>query len=126
MQSKSLKQAVEFLGKKVFIKVDRPIGSRHPRHGFVYEANYGFVPGVKAPDGEDLDAYFLGTDKPLKEVSGICVAIVHRKNDDDDKLIILSEGATLTKSEIIEAIHFQEQWFETEILFENDITSFLQ
>jgi len=56
-----------FLGKSVKIKIDRSVGSKHPKHGFVYEVNYGFVPGTKAPDGEEIDAYLLGVDKPVDE-----------------------------------------------------------
>ena len=34
-----------FLGQKVNVIIDRPLGSKHPKHGFVYEANYGFIEG---------------------------------------------------------------------------------
>lgn len=57
--SESLKIAKKFLGKEVAAVIDRPLGSKHPEHGFVYEANYGYVPGTKVPDGGELDAYFL-------------------------------------------------------------------
>ena len=26
----------EYLGKEVFIKIDRPLGSRHPTHDLIY------------------------------------------------------------------------------------------
>ena len=32
----------EYLGKKVAIKIDRPFGSKHPKHGFIYPVNYGY------------------------------------------------------------------------------------
>ena len=45
---KYLKQSKEYLGKMVKVVVDRPLGSKpikeHP--DFVYELNYGFVPGT--------------------------------------------------------------------------------
>jgi inorganic pyrophosphatase len=50
--SKSLLMAKEYLGKEVQLSIDRPLGTKHPKHGFVYEVNYGFVPNTKAPDGE--------------------------------------------------------------------------
>jgi inorganic pyrophosphatase len=81
-----------FLGKTVTVRMDRPMGSRHPRHGFLYPVNYGYVPGVLGEDGEELDAYVLGVFEPLSEFTGRCVAIIHRTNDRDDKLVIAPEG----------------------------------
>lgn len=114
--SKSLELAKELLGTKVKIIMDRPLGSKHPKHGFEYEVNYGYVEGILAPDGEELDAYFLGIDTPLQSGEGICVAIAHRKDNDDDKLIVLPEGVSMSDEEIMSVISFQEQWFDTEIL----------
>ena len=28
--------AVDYLGKEVILKIDRPLGSRHPQYGFIY------------------------------------------------------------------------------------------
>ena len=101
-----------FLGKEIKVIMDRPLGSKHPKHGFVYEANYGYIPNTKSPDGEELDAYYLGVSKPLKKAKGICIAIIHRTNDDDDKLVVVPEGTKLTNEEIEKDTKFQEQWFE--------------
>ena len=49
--NRSLELARTFLGRVVVVVMDRPLGSRHPRHGFLYEVNYGYVPGTLAPDG---------------------------------------------------------------------------
>lgn len=114
--SKSLELAKTFLGKKVEVTMDRPLGSKHPEHGFLYEVNYGFIKGVKAPDGDDLDAYFLGTSEPKEKGEGVCIAIVHRKDDDDDKLIVVPEGVELTNEQIKSLVYFQEKNFNTEIL----------
>lgn len=112
----SFELAKELLGKKVEVTMDRPLGSRHPKHNFVYEVNYGYIAGIKAPDGEDLDAYFLGVDEPLQSSEGICIAIAHRRDNDDDKLIVVPEGVSLSNEDIMSAILFQEQWFDTEII----------
>ena len=114
--SQSLQLAKKFLGKEVEVTMDRPLGFKHPKHGFVYEVNYGFIEGIKAPDGEDLDAYFLGVKEPLQKAKGICIAIAHRKDDDDDKLIVVTKGIEMTNEKIMSAIHFQEKWFNTEIV----------
>ncbi|MDD2935344.1 MAG: inorganic pyrophosphatase [Candidatus Pacebacteria bacterium] len=114
--SKSLQLAKQLLGKEVEVTIDRPLGSKHPKHDFLYEANYGFIEGIKAPDGEDLDAYFLGAKEPLQKAKGICIAVAHRKDNDDDKLIVVPKGIEMTNEKIMSAIHFQEQWFDTEII----------
>jgi len=105
-----------YLKQTITIKIDRPLHSKHPKHGFIYEANYGFVPGTKAPDGEELDAYVLGVNEPVKEYTGRCIAIIHRINDDDDKLIVVPDGIEFSDEEIQKATHFQEQFFKSEII----------
>lgn len=101
-----------YLGKKLNIIIDRPIGSKHPKHGFDYPVNYGYVPGTKMPDGEELDVYYLGIDKPIKKAKGICIAVIHRTNDDDDKLIVVPSGTNLTDEEIEKSVEFQEKWYK--------------
>ncbi len=105
-----------YLGKIVEVTIDRPLGTKHPKHGFTYLVNYGFVPNTVSGDGEELDVYVLGVDKPLKTFKGVCIAIVHRTNDNDDKLIVVPEGVKLSNEEIETQIKFQEQWFEHELL----------
>jgi inorganic pyrophosphatase len=116
MDSETLKLGRALLGKEVEVTMDRPMGSRHPKHDFVYEANYGYIAGIKAPDGEDLDAYYLGVKEPLAKAKGTCIAIVHRKNNDDDKLIVVPNGMQFTDTEIMEQVFFQEKWFESVIV----------
>jgi len=40
--SKSLELAKEYLGREVEVTIDRQLGSKHPKHSFVYEANYDY------------------------------------------------------------------------------------
>ena len=82
----------EYLGKILNIEIDREFGSKHPKHGFIYPVNYGFIPNTISGDGEELDCYLLGVFEPVKTYKGKCIAIVHRTNDDDDKLIIVPEN----------------------------------
>ncbi len=81
----------QFFGKTLNITIDRPLGSRHPKHGFFYPVNYGFVPDTLSGDGEETDAYVLGVFDPVEVFTGKCIAVIHRTNDDDDKLIIVPE-----------------------------------
>ena len=105
------------LGKIVKVKVDRPIGSHHPKYDdMVYPINYGYVEGVIAPDGEEQDAYILGIDEPIEEYTGKIIAIVHRIDDIEDKWVVAPEDASYTKEEIIKQIEFQEQFFKYEII----------
>ena len=87
MESISFSLAKPYLGKEVEVIIDRPLGSKHPKHDFVYQVNYGYIPNTKAPDGGELDAYVLGVERPIESFTGKCVAIIHRLNDDDDKLL---------------------------------------
>lgn len=107
---------IEYLNKVLEIKVDRPMGSKHTKHGFIYPVNYGYVPNTISGDGEELDAYVLGVYEPLDTFTGKCIAIIHRTNDNDDKLIIVPENKIFTNDEINVLTDFQEQYFENIIL----------
>ena len=96
--------------------MDRPMGSKHPKHGFIYPVNYGFIPNTKAPDGEELDAYVLGIFEPKEEFTGICIAIIHRTNDDDDKLIVVPKNKQYSDEQIRALTEFQESFFKSEII----------
>ncbi len=101
----------------VKVIVDRPKGSVHPKYkNIFYEVNYGFIPNVFAPDGEEQDAYIIGVGEPLKEFTGKVIAIIHRLNDIEDKCVVALEDMSFTKEEIWEAVKFQEQYFEIEII----------
>lgn len=105
-----------YLNQIVHILIDRPLGSLHPERGFRYEINYGFVPGTVSGDGEEIDAYVIGVEDSLKEFEGRCVAIVHRRDDDDDKLILVPKGKEdISDEEIVRATHFQGWAYEIEI-----------
>lgn len=105
-----------YLNKVLKVKIDRPLGSLHPNHGFKYDANYGYIPGTKNADGEEIDAYVLGVDQPLDEFEGKCVAVVHRTNDDDDKLVVVPKDAeNITDEEIRKQTDFQEKYFQSVI-----------
>jgi inorganic pyrophosphatase len=106
----------KFLTKEVEVVIDRPLGSKHPEHGFVYPINYGYVPHEIAPDGEPLDAYVLGEFEPLDRFVGHCIAVIRRFDDDDDKLIVVGQGKQYTDDQIIALTEFQERWFSSEII----------
>ena len=106
----------KFLGKIIQVKIDRPLGSKHPKWGFIYPVNYGFVPNTISGDGEELDCYILGTFEPLENFCGKCIAIIHRLNDNDDKLVIVPKDRNFSDDEIRALTEFQERFFESEIV----------
>ena len=107
-----------YLYELVWVKIDRPLGSKHPKHGFEYPVNYGFLPYTVSGDGEELDAYVLAVDEPLKEYVGRCIGGIHRTDDDDDKLIVVPEALDLADEDIEKETAFQEKWFKHILLRE--------
>ena len=86
---------------KVIVDRPLPIYLPHPKHDdIIYPINYGYVEGIIVGDGEGEDAYILGVDKPVKEFEGKVIAIIHRKDDEEDKWVVAPEGTTFTKDEI--------------------------
>ncbi len=105
-----------YLGKTVDIRIDRPIGSSHPKHPeLIYPINYGYISGVLGGDGEELDVYLLGVDKPVTEYNAKIIGIAHRENDIEDKLIAAPADMVFRQNEIAEIINFQEQYYKTTI-----------
>lgn len=106
-----------YLGKNVTIKIDRPIGYVHKKKDYTltYPVNYGYIPGILGGDGEELDVYLLGVDTQVSEFTGKIIGIIHRHNDVEDKLVMAPDGVIFTQNEIAEQVHFQEQYYKTEI-----------
>jgi len=107
-----------FIGQMVEIHVDRPMGSRHPKVGFIFPVNYGYVPGVPAPDGDDRDAYVLGVFEPVGAFTGLCIAVIHREDDDDDKLVVVPDGVEYSDEQILALTEFLERFFESSVVRE--------
>jgi inorganic pyrophosphatase len=104
----------DWLGVEVDVVVDRPLGSSHPSgSGMVYPINYGFVPDTTAPDGDELDAYVLGPTEPLERCKGQVVAIVRRRDDAEDKLVVRVGDVPVTQAAVEAQTSFQERWFDS-------------
>ena len=108
--------AKDYLNKIVEVKMDRPLGTKHPKHGFMYMLNYGFIPNTVSGDGEELDAYVVGVFEPLEQFKGKVIAVIHRVNDDDDKLVVAPENIQYTDEQIKALTEFQEKFFESVII----------
>lgn len=101
-----------YIGKKVSVTIDRKLGSKHPKWGFIYLNNYGYIPNTISGDGEELDAYILGVFEPVDTFEGICIAVLHRLDEDDDKLIIVPAGKNYTDEQINCLTEYQERFFK--------------
>lgn len=110
-----IEQNVDYINKTVYAKIDRPLGCRPKKEypDFVYKLNYGYIPNTISGDGEELDCYILGVNKPIKEFTGKCIAIIHRINEDDDKLILVPNNVNLTEFEIKESVYFSEKFYKS-------------
>ena len=115
---------IDYLDKILEVKIDRSLGSKHPKHGFIYPVNYGYIPNTISGDGEELDCYVLGIYEPLETFKGKCIAIIHRLNDNDDKLIIVPENKSFSNKEIKALTNFQEQYFKSEIIRSSNYLEF--
>lgn len=57
--------------------IDRPLDSYHPKHEDIYySVNYGYVPDIIAPDGEEQDVYVIDINEPIKDFIGEVVSII--------------------------------------------------
>lgn len=106
----------DYIGKIVKVKIDRSLGSKHPKFDMIYTVNYGYVPNTISGDGEELDCYVLGVFEPIKEFEGKCIAVIKRKDEDDDKLIIVPKDKSYSNEQIEALTEFQERYFKSKII----------
>ncbi|WP_442896640.1 inorganic diphosphatase [Enterococcus sp.] len=101
----------------ITVTIDRPIGFIDS-FGNQYPINYGFIAGVLGGDGEEQDAYIITrtVDSPLKTFEGVLLAIIKRKDDNEDKWVVSTTKERYSISEIAEKVHFIEQYFDSEII----------
>jgi len=116
MQRDRSQYSRNYIGQIVKVTIDRPLGTKHPRYDLVYAVNYGFVPHTLAPDGEEIDVYVLGVLEPIESFEGRCIAVIHRMDDDDDKLVVVSDGCSYSDEQIQSLTNFQERFFDSEII----------
>lgn len=109
---------IEYIGKVIVVVMDRMMGAKHsekyPKH--IYPLNYGYIPNTVSGDGDELDAYVVGVFEPVEEFTGEVIAIIHRTNNDDDKLVVAPQGKNYTDDQIKALTEFQERYFESIII----------
>lgn len=106
----------KYLGEKVNVIMDRPLGSNHPKYNYVYTLNYGYIPNTLSGDGEEIDAYVIGEFEPLESFTGYVVALIKRENDIEDKLVVCKDLNKYNKDQIYSLVEFQERFFKSRII----------
>ncbi|GKX28322.1 inorganic pyrophosphatase [Vallitalea longa] len=113
LRDKIIKQ---YLGEKVKVNMDRPLGSRHPKCEMIYPINYGYVPNTVSGDGMEIDAYVIGEFEPVNAYEGYVIAVIKRLNDKEDKLVVCKQLDKYNKYQIEALVEFQERFFQSEII----------
>ena len=109
------KQIKSIIHKVVTVYVDRPMGCVHKN--IVYKLNYGYIKDIIAPDYEYQDAYIIDINEPIKtSCVGKVIAIIHRKDDIEDKLVVAANNKDYSIEQIKELTNFQEQFFDSEVI----------
>ena len=93
-----------------------PFDSKNTKHWFVYSVNYGYIANTVSGDREELDCYVLGVFEPVEQFSGKCIAVIHRTDDDDDKLVVVPDGKEYSDEAIDALTEFQERFFKHTII----------
>ena len=109
-------KTVKITKQEVEIVIDEALKTKHPKHDFIYTVNYAYVLNVISGDVEELDAYLLGVFDPVESYKGKCIAVIHRTNDDDDKIIVVPNGVNYTDEQIRALTEFQERFFDSIII----------
>lgn len=111
------KKLESMIGHTIKVYVDRPIGSHHPKYNdIIYPINYGYIKEIIADDKKYQDVYILGEDKALDCVEGKIYAIIERENDNEDKLIVVTNNKEYSNEEIRKLVDFQEKYFKYKII----------
>ena len=58
-------EAKDYLGKTVDVEMDRPLGTRHPKHGFMYMINYGLLLMISQNQSQSRETCFCFTSQVL-------------------------------------------------------------
>ena len=109
----------DWLNQQVHVTVELPYGSYHPLYpDEEVTANKGYV-DEKMEEGEVLPAYVVGINEPLDSFTGTVIGVVYRRGTDGYSLIVAKDTA-VSKEDVIRSIAFEEQYFDTQILWADE------
>ena len=108
----------EWLGKTVTVIIDHTYGSFHPHIAdLTYPVNTGYVEELFQKNGEFQDAYVIGPKEPLDTFKGVVSGIIYHKDDHRSYFIVTRVTENIDENEIIQAVGFEQQFYETRILW---------
>ena len=58
----------------------------------------------------------LGVFELLEHFVGRCIAVIHRLDDDDDKLVLVPDGGQYTDDQVLALTEFQERFFKAVVI----------
>lgn len=99
-----------YLGREVCIRLSGQSRSAPP-----CSVCGGFLPGVPDGDGGEQGVYLLGVSAPAQACTAQVIGIVYRENSMADKLVAAPKGICFHQAQIAEAVHFQEQYFQSSV-----------
>lgn len=70
---------------------------------------------IAVETGNDFVTFEI-KDVVIEKFTGKIIAVVHRNDDVEEKWVVAPAGMTFTKEEIRGQIHFQEKYFDSEIV----------
>jgi inorganic pyrophosphatase len=114
MKNPQFWQALDKLIEDSEVIIDRPKGTKHPKHNFIYEVDYGYLANTQSPDGGGIDVW-RGTSKDQVCDAIICTVDLMKK-DSEIKILI---GCNEAEKEIIMKFH-NEKEFMKGLLFNRD------
>lgn len=103
-----------YLNQSVYVVIDRPLGSKHPKFDMIYPINYGYLPHTKSGDDMEVDAYVIGPSTAINDFEGQVIALIRRRDDQEEKLVVADQY--YDKATIEKAVAFTEQYFDSEII----------
>ncbi len=107
MNNTAFWEALDTLITESEIVIDRPKGSRHPRHGFVYEIDYGYLSNTTSMDAGGIDVW-RGS-----KAEHVCNAVICTvdllKRDSEIKMLL---GCTDSEIETILCFHNNSQYMK--------------
>ena len=73
--------AKDYLKKEVVVKTDRQLGTKHPKHGFIYESNYGYIPNTVSGDATVLNKVINDAYSSFKEDTRYPIVVIKINTD---------------------------------------------
>ncbi len=118
MKEVAIQEAKRNIGKSFSVMIDRPFGSSHPKHpNIIYPINYGYIPGLIGGDQEEQDVYVIDSQEQSKVLNVTIIAVIYRQDDVETKWVgVVDHTKHYTNQEIMDIVHFQEQYYTSQII----------